>query len=178
MSSVDARLKNPERYDASRCTQCSNCNPNLTLITLHYTFIIEDMKKPAPQGLLGPQDAAKVSVDLLVWQSVQWEAGWKDWPGYAQESLVSSLDICNILQRALSISTVDHLDAVASIPHLYKLGPLLLAASRASLTKHTIHPAPDTIHPQSIKVAVPETLQWTKPTDPASIQADEAAEEY
>lgn len=173
---VDTHLENPHRPEsASPCSRCSNCDSQLTLSTSHYTFLLEDMEKTRSRKVTEPKDAQKIFGDLVKWRLEQWEATWKEWPGYNLETLLATADMHEIARRALSITTIDHLDAVASIPHLHTVGESLLAALQHSLAVHGIevpdsNPASSTL----VTLPIPDRIVWNIPENPHTVQADEA----
>lgn len=171
---VDERLENPTRNDSPPCPRCSNCNPNLRLVTTHYTFLLESMHKTAPRGTLSDTSTTKILEDLFKWRQKEWdEGGWKEWPMYGLESLVMDSGLREIASRAHVITTIDQLDSTTSIPHLLELGPSLLKAIRDSLNDHKIpvhHPESSTPNVSSTQQPVPSTLTWQPNQTPSTIE--------
>ncbi|KAF9002737.1 hypothetical protein BDQ17DRAFT_1207899, partial [Cyathus striatus] len=72
--------------------------------------------------------------ELIKWQLEIWRLEWMEqWPDYGPESLVSTADLGEISWHAFNILTIDNLDKVASIVHLYELGPSLLTSLHSAV---------------------------------------------
>jgi len=130
---VDVWLENPPCKKSPLCGCCSNCNPDLCL-SANFTWVMEDPQPRKTGSRIATSDVQKKIMlrwKLQGWRLRIWKEDWKDaWPSYGLESLVSDTDLEEITWHAQTISTIDDLDSVAQIPHLYELGDSLLQAMK------------------------------------------------